>query len=213
MNLFESVKENITARAAAEYYGIRVNRNGMACCPFHSDRTPSMKLDKRYHCFGCQADGDVINLVAGMFGLGQKDAAEKLAEDFGIPYDRPGQKRRTHKRQKKPKMDPKKILEELVTQKKEEYWQILCTYRLLLVKWKEVYAPSMEDEEWHPLFCEALENLTRVEALLDDLWESPPEGWAEFIATCGKEVERIGRRIGEFNAGSEGGADETADGS
>ena len=47
MNVFESVKENVTARQAAEMYGIRVNRNGMACCPFHDDKHPSMKVDKR----------------------------------------------------------------------------------------------------------------------------------------------------------------------
>ena len=80
MNVFEAVKEGVTARQAAELYGIRTRKDGMACCPFHDDRHPSMKLDKRYHCFGCQADGDVIDFTAGLFGLGLKDAAEKLAE-------------------------------------------------------------------------------------------------------------------------------------
>ena len=56
MNVFEAVKQSVTTRQAAEHYGIRVNRNGMACCPFHNDKTPSMKLDKRFHCFGCGAD-------------------------------------------------------------------------------------------------------------------------------------------------------------
>lgn len=61
MNVFEAVKENVTTRQAAELYGIRVRRNGMVCCPFHADRTPSMKVDRRFHCFGCGADGDVID--------------------------------------------------------------------------------------------------------------------------------------------------------
>ena len=55
MNVFEAVREAVTARQVAEFYGIKIRRN-MACCPFHPDRTPSMKLDKRYHCFGCGAD-------------------------------------------------------------------------------------------------------------------------------------------------------------
>lgn len=59
MNIFEAVKQSVTTRQAAERYGIRVGRNGMAACPFHSDKTPSMKVDRRFHCFGCQADGDV----------------------------------------------------------------------------------------------------------------------------------------------------------
>lgn len=47
MNVFEVVKENVTARQAAEAYGLKVGRTGMACCPFHSDKSPSMKLDER----------------------------------------------------------------------------------------------------------------------------------------------------------------------
>ena len=57
LNVFEAVKQSVTTRQAAEHYGIHVGRNGMACCPFHNDKTPSMKLDQRYHCFGCGADG------------------------------------------------------------------------------------------------------------------------------------------------------------
>lgn len=84
MNVFESVKENVTARQAAEMYGIRVNRNGMACCTFHDDKHPSMKVDKRFHCFGCQEDGDVIDFAAKLYGLNSLGAAVKLAADFGI---------------------------------------------------------------------------------------------------------------------------------
>ena len=52
MNIFETVKQSVTTRQAAERYGIRVERNGMCRCPFHDDSTPSMKLDRRYYCFG-----------------------------------------------------------------------------------------------------------------------------------------------------------------
>ena len=57
MNVFEVVKENVTARQAAEAYGLKEGRTGMACCPFHSDKSPSMKLDEHYYCFGCGATG------------------------------------------------------------------------------------------------------------------------------------------------------------
>lgn len=43
MNVFEAVKQNVTTRQAAELYGIPVSRNGMAVCPFHNDKNPSMK--------------------------------------------------------------------------------------------------------------------------------------------------------------------------
>ena len=68
-------------------YGVRVNRHGMAVCPFHNDKNPSMKLDKRFHCFACQADGDAVDFVSRLFGLPGKEAAMKLADDFSIPYD------------------------------------------------------------------------------------------------------------------------------
>jgi len=84
MSIFQAVKEQVTTREAAEYYGIQVKRNGMARCIFHDDRNPSMKLDRRYHCFGCQAEGDVIDFVSKMFGLTPYEAASKLAVDFGI---------------------------------------------------------------------------------------------------------------------------------
>ena len=84
MSPFDVVRENVTARQVAEYYGLKVNRNGMACCPFHDDRTPSMKIDKRYYCFGCLAKGDAVDYVARMFGLRPKAAAEKICahKDF-----------------------------------------------------------------------------------------------------------------------------------
>ena len=91
MNVFEAVKQNVTTRQAAELYGITVSRNGMAVCPFHNDKNPSMKLDRRFHCFGCQADGDAVDFVSRLFQLPSKEAAMKLADDFRIAYDN-GQK-------------------------------------------------------------------------------------------------------------------------
>ena len=80
---FKSVKGLVTAREAAEHYGLTVNRHGMALCPFHDDHKPSMKLDERFHCFGCGEDGDVIDFTAKFFNLSLPEAAEKLIEDFG----------------------------------------------------------------------------------------------------------------------------------
>ena len=44
-NVFEAVKLSVSTREAAELYGIKVRRNGMACCPFHDDKNPSMKVE------------------------------------------------------------------------------------------------------------------------------------------------------------------------
>ena len=47
-NVFEAVKESVTTRQAVEIYGVPVGRNGMVCCPFHDDKHPSMKVDRRF---------------------------------------------------------------------------------------------------------------------------------------------------------------------
>lgn len=88
MNVFEKVKKYVTAKQAAENYGLKLSRNGMVCCPFHKDKHPSMKIDNlHYHCFGCGAHGDAIGYVAQMFGLSQYDAACKIIADFGLPVE------------------------------------------------------------------------------------------------------------------------------
>lgn len=87
MNVFETVKHSVSTRQAAEFYGFHVNRAGKIICPFHNDKNPSMKVDSRFHCFGCGADGDVIDFVSQLYGIGSLEAAKKLATDFGIMYD------------------------------------------------------------------------------------------------------------------------------
>ena len=85
MTWFELIKQVVRVPEAAAYYGLHISRNGMACCPFHDDRHPSMKLNERYfYCFGCGATGDVIDLVARLFDLSSFEAAQKLVQDFGM---------------------------------------------------------------------------------------------------------------------------------
>ena len=89
--LFTQVKSQVTTLQATERYGIQVNRSGMACCPFHDDHHPSMKIDERFYCFGCHATGDVIDFTAKLFDLSLYDATKKLANDFNIQPLPPGQ--------------------------------------------------------------------------------------------------------------------------
>lgn len=84
LDIFSEVKAHLTARQVAESYGLHVRRNGTACCPFHDDRHPSMKVDKNYHCFACGVGGDAIDYTVRMYGLSQYDAAKKLIEDFNL---------------------------------------------------------------------------------------------------------------------------------
>lgn len=87
MSLFQEIKQHVTARQIAESYGLKVSSRGMACCPFHDDRHPSLKVDETYYCFGCGAHGDAVGFVAQMEGLSQYEAACKIVQDFNLPVN------------------------------------------------------------------------------------------------------------------------------
>lgn len=85
--LFQAVRERVTARDAAEFYGLEVTRFGKALCPWHSDRHPSLSFDKRTgrcRCFACNSGGDAVDLTAKLLGVSPLEAAQRLNEDFGL---------------------------------------------------------------------------------------------------------------------------------
>ena len=200
--VFEAVKQSVTTRQAAEHYGVRVGRNGMCVCPFHDDKNPSMKVDRRFHCFGCQADGDVIDFVSRLENVSPKEAALMLAQDFSVPYeDRepPGRSRRPKPRQESPEQQFKRM--------ERHCFRVLSDYHNLLRRWKRDYAPKTPEEEWHPLFVEALQKQSHVEYLLDVLLFSDIGERAALIASYGKEVRNLERRMADLAARTAAGRD------
>ena len=196
MTLFQAVKHSVTTRQAAEYYQLRVNRAGFIACPFHNDRTPSMKVDTRFHCFGCGADGDVIDFAARLHGLDAKPAAEKLAADFHIPYEGTGRKTKP--------VRSVKSEEQLYRQLEERCFRVLSDYLNLLRQWATDYAPQQEDETWHPLFVEALQKKEHIEYLLDVLLSESIAERAALIQEYGGEVRMIEQRLSELATGVAG---------
>ena len=186
-NVFEAVKQSVSTREAAAFYGIEVKRNGMACCPFHDDKNPSMKVDQRFHCFGCGADGDVIDFTAKLFNLSPKEAAEKLAQDFGLIYDSQAPPRRRYVRQK---TEAQKFRED-----RQRCYRVLSDYYYLLKKWEADRSPRTPEEEPHPRFVEAIQKKAYVEYLLDlFLYESEEEQKA-WIAEHTAEITHLERRL------------------
>ena len=186
-NVFEAVKQSVSTRDAAAFYGIEVKRNGMACCPFHDDKNPSMKVDQRFHCFGCGADGDVIDFTAKLFDLSPKEAAEKLAQDFGLIYDSQAPPRRRYVRQK---TEAQKFRED-----RQRCYRVLSDYYYLLKKWEADRSPRTPEEEPHPRFVEAIHKKIYVEYLLDlFLYESEEEQKA-WIAEHTAEITHLERRL------------------
>lgn len=160
--MFESIKAAVTAREAAEHFGLEVNRSGMAICPFHDDRTPSLKLEQRYYCFGCGANGDAINFTARLFGISNYSAAQKLAEEFGIHSG----SHTTENMQKKPAV-PLRHLEQrcLFT---------LVAYERLLRLWKKQYAPGCLGTPFHEKFVEACHRSAFIAHLIDEMSDADP---------------------------------------
>lgn len=179
-NLFETVKQAVTVKEAAQLYGIEVKRGGMACCPFHDDKNPSMKLNEDYfYCFGCGASGDVIDLAARLFSLSGYDAAKKLAADFGITGQKPS------------------ILAKLQRGKSQaeaerRCFRVLGDYLQILQGWKTNCAPQSPEDAIDPRYAEACHMLERIGNMLDILACGTPQERTEVVADLQKD-ERLMR--------------------
>ena len=187
-SVFEAVKQSVTVREAAQMYGIEVNRSGMACCPFHDDKNPSMKLNEEYfYCFGCGATGDVIDFTARLYNLSPKEAAEKLAQDFGLAYDSQAPPRRRYVRRKS---EAQKFKED-----RDHAFRVLADYFHLLRKWETDYTPKTPEENPHPRFMEAIQKKDYVGYLLDFFLEDTPDEQRLWIAEHQAEIANWERRV------------------
>ncbi len=68
-------------------------REYVACCPFHSEKTPSFTVSREkqfYHCFGCGAHGSAIGFLMEYDNLDFVSAVETLAADLGLDVPREG---------------------------------------------------------------------------------------------------------------------------
>ena len=190
MNLFETVKAAVTPRMAAERYGLPIQQDSMVCCPFHADRTPSMKLNEDYfYCFGCGTSGDVIDLVAKLFNLSSYDAAKKLAYDFGIDPDKPPAAAALRK--------PKYPLAKAFQREELHCQRVLCDYLHLLERWKVQCAPKAPDDTIDDRFVEACQMLDYIEDLADILTFAELEVRVKTVDMLQKDgmIDRLEERL------------------
>lgn len=89
MSVIDQIKERLDI---TEYIGrhVRLQKSGRyykGLCPFHTEKTPSFYVfpdDQRWHCFGCQRDGDIFNFVMEMNGYDFRTALEELARQANV---------------------------------------------------------------------------------------------------------------------------------
>lgn len=167
-DLARQIRHLVPARDAAERYGFTPNRAGYICCPFHSERTPSLKLfpDGGWKCFGCGKGGSSIDFVMELFNLDFRQAAVRLDLDFSLNLTgrRPGPNARSALLEAR-----RKERERLAKLDAEEEKLNKEFYRLH--KNRQLYAPCglNVEADFHPLFAEALQKLPEVQYRLDEL--------------------------------------------
>ena len=210
-SIFTKVKQIVTTRSAAAFYGIQTNRRGMARCPFHDDHTPSMILDQNYYCFGCQAKGDVIDFVSKLFGISLIEAVRKLIRDMNLPVAEDTKKDSIKQKtgcREIPNQNAGKQLQEL----EEYYYTVLIRYRNRLLEQKNRYAPEKMGDDWDPRFTEALYNLSRTEYLLDLLLFGAPDEKIEMMKDQKNEVTKLEEAVRRINEDAGGGYPDPASG-
>ncbi len=187
-----NIKSTVAPADAARQYGLPVQRNGMALCPFHNDTHPSMKLyDDHFYCFACGAHGDVIDLTSRLLGVSFVEAVHRLEADFGIsPNDDPPVAAKP----------PRPYLSQF---RRDELLCLstLTEYERLLRLWKQLYAPRVPDAPIDDRFVEACQMLEMIEYLADFLCAASLEERVKAVDELMQNglMEKLRNRLEEVN--------------
>lgn len=197
MDFIKQVKERVDIVRVAEYYGIKLNKNGFCNCPFHNEKTPSMSVSKAkqiFYCFGCHKGGDSVTLVSMLFNITPFEAAKNINRDLGIGVELPKNSNwNNYKQEKKCKINIYNINQK--NREKLEKWEketfiILKDYLHLLMSWKELKDPEND------LYVKALKEIDYINYLIEELYiEGTQEERVRYKKTQGKEIERIGKEL------------------
>lgn len=185
MNIFEEVKAAVDINTAAEYYGLNVRKN-TALCPFHNEKTGSLKLyHDHFFCFGCGEHGDVIKLTGKLLGLSPIDSAKRLASDFNVLIHDDFKPKGQARNQASPQM--------IVTYRERENrtYRLLADYCKYLEDCRIRYAPLSPEERPHPLFVTALCELEMFRYYRDLFIYGEFEERKAFIEEQGELLDRI----------------------
>ncbi len=186
MNIFEEVKAAVGINTAAEHYGLNV-RKDTALCPFHAEKTASMKLyHDHFHCFSCGMHGDAIKLAQLILSCSPIDAARRLAADFGIvTHNDIKPTYRTH-----PSAAPH--VNRINSKEKEERaYRLLSVYCRYLEDCRTKYAPGTPQDAIHPLFVLSLHQLELYRYYRDIFIYNDTEERMTFIEEHGALLERL----------------------
>lgn len=165
-DLAHRIRDLVPAHAAAECYGFTPNRSWYICCPFHNERTASLKFfpDGGWHCFGCGRGGSSIDFVMALFDLDFRQAVVRLDTDFSLHLT--GNKNNTASsilEQRRKTLERKAKLEQEERNLNKEFYRLHTNMQLY-----EPCGPGVKDG-FHPLFVEALLKLPEIQYRLDEI--------------------------------------------
>lgn len=176
----EYIKSRVTMLDVINLYTPNVTpRNNRIPCPIHhGDGYNFLFSDNGYKCFVCGSGGDVISYVINVFNLSFLQAIIKLNTDFNLclPIDR----RMTLREQSEARkqaiiVTAERLQKEAQRKAKENRYNELCDEYARLDKNRIIYAPKSPDEEPHPLYIEAIQNIDRQQYLIDCALEQDSE--------------------------------------
>ena len=193
MSIYTDIKSRLTTREVAEKYGISVNHSGMALCPFHGDKNPSMKIDKNFICFGCGEKGDVIAFTSKLFQISAYDAAKKLIEDFNLDIDTK-------------KIKPSRISQ--ISHKREAQFtdtiekrkKVYVKYLDILEGWRVEYKPK-EGETPCRQFVEMCHNYDYIDYVVSTLCFGTIQEKVDIIVRNVKEMSELEKKLNEYESG------------
>lgn len=181
----EEIKQRLTMREVAEHYGFQVNHANCIRCPFHAgDRQASLHIypgTGGFHCFGCGANGSVIDFVMRLFDLNFRQAVLRLNADFqlGLTDSKPDRSARSAALEARREEQRKKARAETNFQfmtHEFHYWSEI----------RNTFQPVQQGDAvfFHPFYVEAVKRLPYIEYWLDDfIAKGGKEHWMKFQHT------------------------------
>ena len=167
LNIPQEIKSRVSMGDVLTRYGFE-NKKRIPC-PLHGGKNNNFEVKEHsYICYSQCGGGDVITFVQKLFDLSFQDALKKIDLDFSLGLF--GAHSFEEVRQSYYKQQAAKAKRERESREKQnevdEYWRIFDEWKRLSDN-KKKYAPKDPDEQLHPLFVEALQNLEYQEYLLD----------------------------------------------
>lgn len=183
----ELIEQAVSMRKAAEFYGFHPNRGGYISCPFHSEKTASLKIYDRedghggWYCFGCHRGGGVIQFVMQLFDLNYRQAVLRINQDFSLNITSQRLARSEVSKAVKRAREEKRM-----RLQRDEEWRYMIRELWYCRDIISTFQPVMENGHvwYHPLYVDAVKRLPEIENWLDERFQEGEEGdrrhWNKF---------------------------------